>query len=58
MLDTLDTLKTFMSGLQVLVQNMYALLDMELYSVVPPSSLAELDRKALSIVNAITLFPR
>ena len=58
MLDKLDTLKTYMSGISTLAQNSYALLDMALYSDTPPSSVEELDTKALELSNANTIFPK
>lgn len=58
MLDKLDTLKTYMSGIYTLVQNSYALLDMALYSDTPATSIEELDSKALELSNAHTIFPK
>lgn len=57
-LDTLDTLKTFMSGVSVLGQNTYALLDMNLYSSKVPSSIEELDTMILDFINGMTIFPK
>ena len=50
-MSTLDTLKTFMSGLFTLRQNELALLDMKLYSKEAPKDVAELDKKTLEIAN-------
>lgn len=50
-LNTLDELKTYMSGSAVLWQNTYALLDMHLYAEEIPASIEELDKKTLEIVN-------
>jgi peptidyl-dipeptidase Dcp len=50
-LDTLDEMKTYMSGSAVLGQNVYALLDMHLYAEEIPASIEELDKKTLEIVN-------
>jgi Zn-dependent oligopeptidase len=58
MLDTLDDLKTYMSGLFTLRQNEFALLDMKLYSEKAPETVEELDEKALKIANEISLFTR
>lgn len=58
MLDTLDDLKTYMSGLFTLRQNEFALLDMKLYSEKAPETVEELDEKALKIANEISFFTR
>lgn len=58
MLDTLDTLKTYMSGLFTLRQNEFALLDMKLYSEKAPNSVKELDKNALEIANSVSVFKR
>lgn len=57
-LDTLDTLKTFMSWMFTLRQNEFALLDMKLYSESTPETVDELDKKALEIANNIWIFQR
>ena len=57
-LDTLDSLKTYMSGYATLRQCEFALLDMHLYSSDVPKSIADLDTYILDQVNAISLFPR
>jgi len=58
MLDTLDTLKTYMSGLFTLRQNEFALLDMKLYSQKAPETVQELDKNALEIANSVSIFKR
>lgn len=57
-LSSLEKLKTFMSWANILGQNTYALLDMILYSNTPPTSIEELDKKALELSNAHTIFPK
>ncbi|MCH2188938.1 M3 family metallopeptidase, partial [Candidatus Gracilibacteria bacterium] len=57
-LDTLDSLRTYMSGYSTLRQCEFALLDMHLYSSDVPKSIADLDTYILDQVNAISLFPR
>jgi len=58
MLDTLDNLKTYWSGLFTLRQNEFALLDMNLYSKKPPKTVAELDALCLKIANKNSVFIR
>jgi Zn-dependent oligopeptidase len=58
MLDKLDNLKTYMSGLFVVRQNEFALLDMSLYSVEIKKSVEELDKKVIEIVNKYSIFKR
>lgn len=58
MLETLEILKTYMSGTSVLTQNNYALLDMNLYSRTPPQTIEELDAICLELSNAYTVFPK
>lgn len=58
MLDTLDTLKTYMSWLFTLRQNEFALLDMKLYSEKAPENVEELNKNALEIANSISIFER
>lgn len=58
MLDTLDTLKTYMSWLFTLRQNEFALLDMKLYSEKAPANVEELNKNALEIANSISIFER
>lgn len=58
MLDKLDNLKTYMSGLFVARQNEFALLDMNLYSSEVPETIDELDKKTLEIVNKYSIFKR
>lgn len=57
-LDKLDELKTYMSWAFVTRQNEFALMDMNLYSSEIPSSVEELDRLVLSLVNRFSLFER
>lgn len=58
MLNKLDNLKTFMSGLFVVRQNEFALLDMSLYSSEVPKNIEELDKKVEEIVNKYSIFKR
>jgi len=58
MLDKLDNLKTYMSGMFVIRQNEFALLDMNLYSAEVPKDIEELDKKVLEIVNKYSIFKR
>lgn len=58
MLDTLDILKTFMSGIFTLRQNEFAILDMKLYSEAVPETVEGLDKKALDIANEMWIFQR
>ncbi len=58
LLEKLEKLKTFMSWVFVSRQNEFALLDMTLYSIIPPKSIEELDRKVLEIVNKYSIFKR
>ncbi|MDD2907929.1 MAG: M3 family metallopeptidase [Candidatus Gracilibacteria bacterium] len=58
MIEKLDNLKTFMSGVFVARQNEFALLDMSLYSGEIPTSVEELDKKILEIVNKYSIFKR
>lgn len=57
-LNTLDTLKTFMSWIFTLRQNEFALLDMKLYSENSPKTVEELDKKTLKIANDFWVFKR
>ncbi len=57
-LDKLEALRTYMSGLFTLRQNEFALLDMKLYSETVPETVEDLDKKALTISNSISLFQR
>lgn len=58
MLDKLDSLKTYMSGVFVAKQNEFALLDMILHSIDIPETVEELDKKILEIVNKYSIFLR
>lgn len=58
MLDTLDKLKTYWSGLWTLRQNEFALLDMILYSRKPPKTVKELDELCLKIANKNSVLKR
>ncbi len=58
MLDKLDSIKTYMSGVFVARQNEFALLDMILYSSYIYENVEELDKKVLEIVNKYSIFPR
>jgi Zn-dependent oligopeptidase len=58
LVEKLEKLKTFNSGIQTLRQNEFALLDMMLYSEGLPSNIDELDKKILDFVNNIWLFKR
>jgi len=57
-LDKLDLLKTFNSGLSTLRQNEFALLDMYLYSEIIPETVEELDKKTLELSNKCGIFTR
>lgn len=54
----LDELKHFMSWVFVARQNEFALLDMTLYSSELPTSVNDLDKKTLDIVNKHSIFKR
>jgi len=57
-LDKLDLLETFNSGLFVVRQNEFALLDMYLYSEETPKTVEELDKKTLELSNRFGIFIR
>lgn len=57
-LDTLEKLKTFASWISILKQNMFAILDLKLYSEKPPKTIKELDLKCKNIINDFSLFKR
>ncbi|MDD2565472.1 MAG: M3 family metallopeptidase [Candidatus Gracilibacteria bacterium] len=56
LLEKLNKLSTFMSGLGTLGQSEYAMIDMLLYSEEPPKSVEELDRKVFEIKKSISIF--
>lgn len=58
LLNKMDALKTFNSGLFVLRQNEFALTDMDLYTSDVPSNVEELDKKVLDFVNELSLFKK
>jgi len=58
LLDKIDALKTFNSGLFVLRQNEFALTDMYLYTSDVPNNIEELDNKVLDYVNKLSLFEK
>ncbi|MDD3794331.1 MAG: M3 family metallopeptidase [Candidatus Gracilibacteria bacterium] len=57
-IEKLEKLKTFMTGVFVARQNEFALLDMSLYSSEIPNNVEELDKKILEIVNKYSIFKR
>ena len=58
LIEKLEKLKTFNSGIQTLRQNEFALMDMMLYSNDIPNNVSELDTKILDFINNIWLFKR
>lgn len=57
-LDKLDDLKTYNSGLFVTRQNEFALLDMYLHTLEVPKNIWELDKKTLDLSNKFWIFKR
>jgi Zn-dependent oligopeptidase len=58
MLDKLDNLKIYGSGLFTARQNELAILDMTLYSDEVPKNIEDLDKKTLEIVNKYSCFKK
>ncbi|MDD5213436.1 MAG: M3 family metallopeptidase [Candidatus Gracilibacteria bacterium] len=57
-LDKIEELKILNSGMLVLGQNAYALLDMKLHYMKAPKTIEELDNIVLSILNDIAISPK
>ncbi|MFK7779929.1 MAG: M3 family metallopeptidase [Candidatus Gracilibacteria bacterium] len=58
MINKLEKLKTYMTGVFVARQNEFALLDMTLYSSAIPKNIKDLDKIVLEIVNKHSVFKR
>lgn len=52
----LEKLKTFMTGNSVLNQNIYSKVDMMIHTQEVPSTVEELDKKVLEIINSTAIF--